>query len=202
MYICIDDVIDAAFQRQDNIKTLSDSDSSYLDEGIRGKLYSLEVAERINKLISEREALARKKRERLLALKRQQIADDLLRKEKAAKALALKEQQRAALIKAETLANDVVAGVASEVNSEIAEVVRICYNIVVDLADMYNHVIDQTKYTLQPQTQWWLGQLNLDLADPVDLRLAVTLDVLREVVNIFSESGFQIVFQTVLNKRM
>lgn len=32
MYICIDDVIDAAFQRQDNIEILSDSDSSYLDE--------------------------------------------------------------------------------------------------------------------------------------------------------------------------
>lgn len=202
MHICIDDVIDAAFQRQDNIKVLSDSDSSYLDEEIRGRLYSLEVAERTNKLISEREALARKKRERLLALKRQQIADDLIRKEKAAKALALKEQQREALTKAKTLANDVVAGVASEVSSEIAEVVRICYNIVIDLTDMYSHAIDRTKYTLQPQTQWWLGQLDPGLADPVDLRLAVTLDVLREVVNIFFESGFQIVFQTVLTKRM
>lgn len=67
-------------------------------------------------------------------------------------------------------------------------------NIVVDLADMYSHAIDRTKYTLQPQTQWWLGQLDPGLADPVDLRLAVTLDVLREVVNIFSESGFQMVF--------
>lgn len=202
MYICIDDVIDAAFQRQDNFKILSDSDPSYLDEEIRGKLYSLEVAERTNKLISEREALAREKRERLLALKRQQIADDLLRKEKAAEALALKERQLAALTEAKTLANDVVSGVASEVNLEIAEVVRICYNIVVDLADMYSHAIDRTKYTLQPQTQWWLGQLDPGLADPVDLRLAVTLDVLREVVNIFSESGFQMVFKPVLNKSM
>lgn len=202
MYICIDDVIDAAFQRQDNIEILSDSDSSYLDEEIRGKLYSLEVAERTNKLILKREAIAREERERLLAIKRQQIADDLLRKEKAAKALALKEQQRAALLKARTLASDVVAGVALQVDPEIAEVVRVCYNIVVDLANMYDHAIDRTKYTLQPQTQWWLGQLDPGLADPVDLRLAVTLDVLREVMNIFTESGFQMSFQTVLNKHM
>lgn len=202
MYICIDDVIDAAFQRQDSIRTLSDSDSSYLDEEIRGKLYTLEVAERTNKLILKREAIAREERERLLAIKRQQIADDLLRKEKAAKALALKERQRAALLKARTLASDVVAGAALQVDPEIAEVVRVCYNIVVDLANMYDHAIDRTKYTLQPQTQWWLGQLNPGLADPVDLRLAVTLDVLREVVNIFTESGFQMSFQTVLNKHM
>lgn len=195
MYICIDDVIDAAFQHQDSIKILLDSDSSYLDEEIRGKFYFLEVAERTNILISVREALAREKRERFLALRRRQIADDLLRKEKAAEALALKEQQRAALTKAKVLANDVVSDIASEVNSEIAEVVRICYNIVVDLADIYSHAIGRTKYTLQPQTQWWLGQLDPGLADPVDLRLAVTLDVLREVVNIFSGSGFQMVFK-------
>lgn len=202
MYICIDDVIDAAFQRQDNVEILSDSDSSYLDEYIRGKLYSLEVAVRTNKLILKREAIAREERERLLALKRQQIADDLLRKKKAAKALALKEQQRALLLKARALASDVVAGVALQVDPEIAEVVRVCYNIVVDLANMYDHAIDRTKYTLQPQTQWWLGQLDPGLADPVDPRLAVTLDVLREVVNIFTESGFQMSFQTVLNKHM
>lgn len=202
MYICIDDVIDAAFQRQDNIEILSHSDSSYLDEEIRGKLYSLEVAERTNKLISKREAIAREERERLLALKRQQIAEDLLRKEKAAKALALKEQQRAVLLRARTLASDVVAGVALQVDPEIAEVVRVCYNIVVDLANMYDHAIDRTKYTLQPQTQWWLGQLDPGLANPVDPRLTVTLDVLREVVNVFTESGFQMSFQIVLNKHM
>ena len=194
MYICIDDVIDAAFKRQDSIKALAGSDAGHLDEGLRDKLYSLEIAERTNELISKREALAREKREYLIALQRQQITDDLIRKEKIAKALALKEQHRAALHRASNLANDVIAGVVSQVNQEIAEVVDVCYGIVTDLTSMYNHAIDRTKYNIQPSTQWWLGQLSSGLADPVDLRLIVTLDVLREVVNIFSESGFQMSF--------
>lgn len=198
MYICIDDIIDAAFQRQDNMRSFANSGSGHLDEEIRGKLYSLDVAERANKLISKREALAREKRERLIALQRQQIADDLLRKEKEAKALALKEQQRAVLSNARTLANDVISGVAVQVDPEIAEVVRICYNVIIDLTDMFNHAIDRVGYNLQPSTQWWLRQLSPGLADPVDLRLVVTLDVLREVITIFSEAGFQMSFRESL----
>lgn len=191
MYICIDDIIDAAFEHHDNIKMFRDPDSSFLDEDIRSKLFSLEVAERTNKIISKREELARLERERLLELKRQQIARDLLRKEEAEKAEALKNSQLRVLHDTRALANDVVAGVAESVSLEIAEVVRICYNIVTDLSDMFTHAIDRKKFTLQPSTRWWLGQLSPGLADPTDLRLAVTLDVLREVVNIFSDSGFK-----------
>lgn len=191
MYICIGDVIDAAFQRQDNIRMFQDSDSSFLDEDIRSKLFSLDVAERTNKIISKREEMARLERERLLELKRQQIARDLLRKEQAEKAEALKNSQLRILHDTRALANDVVAGVAESVSSEIAEVVRICYNVVTDLYDMFVHAIERKKFTLQPSTRWWLGQLSPGLADPTDLRLAVTLDVLREVVNIFSSSGFK-----------
>lgn len=192
MYICIDDIIDAAFEQQDNVKMFRDPDSSFLDEDIRNKLFSLEVAERTNKIISKREELARLERERLLELKRQQIARDLLRKEEAERAETLKNNQLRILHDTRVLANDVVAGVAGSVSSEIAEVVRICYNIVTDLSDMFIHAIDQKRFTLQPSTRWWLGQLSPGLADPTDLRLAVTLDVLREVVNIFSDSGFKI----------
>lgn len=191
MYICIDDVIDAAFQRQDNIGIFQDSDSSFLDEDIRNKLFSLDVAERTNKIISKCEELARLERERLLELKRQQIARDLLRKEQAEKAEVLKNSQLRILHDTRALANDAVAGVAESVSSEIAEVVRVCYNVVTDLYNMFVHAIERKKFTLQPLTCWWLGQLSPGLADPTDLRLAVTLDVLREVVNIFSGSGFK-----------
>lgn len=192
MYICIDDIINAAFQQQDNIRMFQDSDSSFLDEDIRSKLFSLNVAERTNKIISKREELARLERERLLELKRQQIARDLLRKEQAEKVEALKNSQLRILHDARALANDVVAGVAESVSSEIAEVVRICYNVVTDLYDMFVYAIDHKKFTLQLSTRWWLGQLSPGLADPTDLKLAVTLDVLREVVNIFSSYGFKI----------
>lgn len=192
MYICIDDVIDAAFQRQDNVRAFCNPKVSALDEDIRSKLYSLHVAEEANKIISQKEELARAERERIINLKREQIASDLLRKEKAEKAEALKKTQRRVLHDTTKLAHDVVAGVAASVLDEIAEVVRICYNIIVDLFDMFNHAIDKEKFILQSSTRWWLGQLSPGLATPTDLGLAVALDVLREVVNIFSDAGFKL----------
>lgn len=66
MYICIDDIIDAAFEQQDSVKLLfGPGSSSFVEEKICSKLFLLETAERANEILSKKEKLARLERKRL-----------------------------------------------------------------------------------------------------------------------------------------
>lgn len=189
-FINIDDLIDDAFAKVDNWNNFFGR--AHLDEATSSKLQSLEAAERTNQILVKRAEAERLERERLMQLKRDQIERDLKAKAKREALEAIEQHNLLLLDGLCTLSNDIVKGVIDAVTEDIGEVVQVSYLIITDIKAMLTSIIAGKSYKLNTTTMWWLRQVVKGSEAVADPKLATTIDVLSEIIEVFNESGFKL----------